>query len=193
MNNPYDVLGVPYNATREQINAAYREKARLYNEKGQLGKLDELNEAYDRIILEASSNGSGGYSSRGSYSAADFRDIESKINSGRYEDAQVLLDGMPEISRSAEWYYLKGLVYQKKGWLEQALNMFATASNMEPSNGKYKAAYNKTVSQQNGGYRSSQGSSSDSGCGCSVCNMCMGLLCLDSCCECMGGDCIPGC
>ena len=83
MNNPYDVLGVPYNATREQINAAYREKARLYNEKGQLGKLDELNEAYDRIILEASSNGSGGYSSRGLYSAADFRDIESKINSGR--------------------------------------------------------------------------------------------------------------
>ncbi len=194
MNNPYDVLGVPYNATREQINSAYREKARLYNERNQLGKLDELNDAYDRIILEASSRGSSaGYASRGSYSAADFADIESKIHSGRYEDAQILLDGMPEQSRSAEWYYLKGLVYQKKGWLEQALNMFATASNMEPYNNKYKNAYNKLNSQQNGGYKSSHGSSSDSGCGCSVCNVCMGLLCLDGCCECMGGDLIPGC
>ena len=194
MNNPYDVLGVPYNATREQINAAYREKARQYNESNRLDKLEELNEAYDRIILEASSrSSSSGYSSRGSYSAADFADIESKINSGRYEDAQVLLDGMPEISRNAEWYYLKGLVYQRKGWLEQALNMFASASNLEPGNDKYRAAYNKTVSQQNGGYKSGRSSSSDSGCGCSVCNICMGLLCLDSCCECMGGDLIPGC
>ncbi len=194
MNNPYDIIGVPYNATREQINAAYREKARKYNEAGQLDKLDELNEAYDRIILEASSSGaSGGYSSRGSYSAAGLRDIESRINSGRIEDAQVLLDGIPEESRNAEWYYLKGLVFQKKGWLEQALNMFATASNMEPENGKYRAAYNKLNSQQYGGYKSSGRSSSDSDCGCSVCNMCMGLLCLDSCCECAGGDCIPGC
>lgn len=204
MNNPYYVLGVPQNATREQINAAYREKARIYSEKNQLSKLDELNEAYDSVILNAGSSGhSQSSTSSSSYSYGykavnSYDDIITKINARRLEDAQILLDGIPEASRDAEWYYLKGTVFQMKGWLDQAANMFAAAHGMDPGNSKYRQAYENVVSQQNGGYKTQRSRSSNSGCsgsGCddSVCSMCMGLLCLDSCCECMGGDCIPGC
>lgn len=197
MNNPYDVLGVPQNATRDQINSAYREKAREYSEKNQLNKLDELNEAYDSVILNAGASGSSqsGYSQTSSgkyYNTVDYSDIAAKISAHRLEDAQILLDGIPEGSRGADWYFLKGAVYEKKGWLEQAANMYATAHGMEPSNSKFRAAYEKVTSQQNGGYKTAR-RSSNSGCGGSFCDMCLGLLCLDSCCECMGGDCIPGC
>ena len=198
MNNPYDVLGVPQNATREQINAAYREKARIYSEKNQMNKLDELNEAYDNVILNAGSSGQRQSSASSSYSygyntANNYDDIIAKINAHRLEDAQILLDGIPESSRNAEWYYLKGTVFQMKGWLDQAANMFAAAHGMEPGNGKYRQAYENVVSQQSGGYKTQRSRSSNSGCDDSVCSMCMGLLCLDSCCECMGGDCVPGC
>ena len=191
MKNPYDVLGVPQGASKEQVNAAYRELLRRYQNSGEQKKIDELNEAYDSLIMGGSYSSQSSYSSsQSSYSSfADYSDIRAKINSGRLDDAQTLLDGIPEGSRDAQWYYLKGTIQQKRGWLEEAAKNFATASNLDPSNNTYKMAYNKVNKARSGGYRTERRQDS----GASACDICSGLLCADCCCECMGGDLIPCC
>ena len=197
MKNPYDVLGVPCGASMEQVNAAYRELSRKYAGDGSAAaqkRMEELNAAYDEILM--GSHSAAGYSA-GSGSAnagADYSDIRSKINIGRLDDAQILLDGVPEYNRNAEWYYLKGTVQQKRGWLEEAAKNFETASNLDPSNNTYKMAFNRVNNARNGGYRTERTGNrrgSDSDCG--GCDMCTGLLCADCCCECFGGDFIPCC
>lgn len=186
MRNPYEILGVPQGASIERVNNAYREKARQYNESCQSDKLRELNEAYDSIIMDSSGNSCGSY-----YSGPDYSDIRAKINSRRLEDAQLLLDGVPENMRDAEWYYLKGTVFQKRGWLEEAINNLAHACNMAPSNDTYRRAYDAACQAQNGGYKAQRNNSRDDGC--DFCSICTGLICADTCCECMGGDLMPCC
>ncbi|MCQ2477125.1 MAG: J domain-containing protein [Clostridia bacterium] len=184
MKNPYEILGVSMYATREQINAAYQQLSRQYAESGNMRKQQELDEAYDRIMLE------GDYSFQNVYYGADFSDIRHRIDSGRLEDAQILLDGVPESQRNGEWNYLKGTICQKKGWLEEAEKYFRRATELDSSNETYKSAYDNINSYSNGGYKT-KGKNSDSDCSC--CNICSGLLCADCCCECMGGDIIPCC
>ena len=185
MKNPYEVLGIPQGAGMEQGNAAYRELLRRYQDANNLRMIDELNAAYDSIVM--------GGASANSYNTgnADYSDIRAKINSGRLDDAQILLDGMPEYGRDAQWYYLKGTIQQKRGWLEEAAKNFATASNLDPSNNTYKMAYNKVNNARTGGYKTERREKEKSGC--SGCDMCTGLICADCCCECFGGDLIPCC
>ena len=185
MRNPYEVLGIPQGAGMEQVNAAYRELLRRYQDANNLRMIDELNAAYDSIVM--------GGASANSYNTgnADYSDIRAKINSGRLDDAQILLDGMPEYGRDAQWYYLKGTIQQKRGWLEEAAKNFATASNLDPSNNTYKMAYNKVNNARTGGYKTERREKEKSGC--SGCDMCTGLICADCCCECFGGDLIPCC
>lgn len=189
MTDPYRVLGVPAGASPEQVDAAYRELMRRYSETDPQ-RIAELNEAYDAIVMNYGSR--DGYSSAGSYSyqgSADYSDVRAKINSGRLEDAQVILDGIPEWSRDAQWYYLKGTIQQKRGWLEEAAKNFETANVMDPSNREYEAAYRKVTTARSGGFRTER----EDRRGCSGCEICEGLLCADCCCECMGGDLIPCC
>ena len=189
MRNPYEVLGIPQCASKEQIDAAYRELMRKYQDNGDGGRMDELNQAYDSIVMGSYSNTSG----YGNYRyTPDYSDIRAKINSGRLDDAQTLLEGIPEGSRDAHWFYLKGTIQQKRGWLEEAAKNFATASTLDPSNNTYQMAYNKVNNARSGGYRTER-RSSDEKKGCSGCDMCTGLLCADCCCECFGGDLIPCC
>ena len=193
MRNPYEILGIPQGAGMEQVNAAYREMLRIAQSSGDQRKIDELNQAYDTIVMGSSGSSASGYSAGGysNPSTADYSDIRAKINSGRLDDAQILLDGIPEYSREAQWYYLKGTVQQKRGWLEEAAKNFATASNLDPSNNTYKMAYNKVNSSRSGGYRTERRRNRDDDSGC--CNACTGLICADCCCECFGGDLIPCC
>ena len=192
MKDPHYILGVPAGASPEQLNAAYRELMRKYQDEGNSKKIDELNAAYDYIIMHGSGNSA--HNNYGGYNAVpDYTDIRAKINSGRLDDAQTLLDGMPEGTRDAQWYYLKGTIQQKRGWLEEAAKNFATASNLDPSNNTYKMAYNKVSNARSGGYRTERRRSDGEKSGCSGCDMCTGLLCADCCCECFGGDLVPCC
>ncbi len=204
MNNPFEILGVSQNATDEQIREAYRFLARKYGEELEAqpdsqfikNKMSELDRAYDEIIMSRnggnrnSSYGSADSKFYGSYnSTADFSDIRSKIRAGRLDDAQMLLDGVPESSRTAEWYYLKGNIQQRKGWLEEAYGNFAAACRLDPDNREYKAAFDGMQNSRSGGYRTVQNEKR----GTSFCDVCTGLLCADCCCECMGGDLISCC
>ena len=196
MKNPYEVLGVTSSASMDEIKRAYRDKARLYSENQT--KMDELNDAYDFIINNLSSNRTDSSYSENSYGSAagqtsEFGDIRAKLNSGRIDDAEMLLDGIPYQRRNAEWYYLKGTIQHRKGWLESALESFQKANELEPGNTEYEAAYNQLKRESKGDFRKSrQDDDSDGGC-CSPCNICSSLMCADCCCECMGGDLIRCC
>lgn len=195
MKDPYEVLGISRNATDEEVKNAYRELARKYhpdnytdNSLSDLAseKMQEINEAYDKIMNERRGTGTGygyGYSS-------NFADIRSLIEQGKLEEAQELLDGVPVGKRDAEWYFLNGSVLYHRGWFDSAYTSFATACRMNPSNPEYRAAFNQMQYQRRGyGYRGHTGKGGD----CSGCDVCSGLICADCCCECLGGDLIRCC
>jgi len=201
VQNPYDVLGLPENATDDQIKHAYKELVRKYNDDnygdGPLSgiaqeKMQEIDEAYDAIILnrgssfgsEKAQTPSGDNYNFNKHSRSEYNDIRATIQSGRIDDAQTLLDGIPPAMRNAEWYYLKGTVHHRRGWLEEAVKNYQTACNMDPNNSEYSAALNNINNSRSGEYRTEKSGNS----GCSSCDICSSLLCADCCCECFGGN-----
>ncbi len=200
MKNPYEVLGVSSNATDDEIKTAYRNLARKYHPDNYANnplsdlaeeKMKEINDAYDEI-MNMRRNGSakqtsGGYSS---YQNSQFSNIRTLISQNRLDEAQRMLDGVDISSRNAEWYFLNGSVQYKRGWFENAYTNFATACRMDPSNSEYRAALNQMQHTRRGG---NPYVSNGSSIGCDPCNLCLNLWCADTCCECMGGDCIGCC
>ncbi len=202
MRDPYEVLGIGKNATDEEVKKAYREMARKYhpdnyaeNPLSDLAaeKMQEINDAYDKIMN--SRRGKGKKSGSGNtytYANSSFPDIRQLIASGRFEEAQELLDGVPAANRNAEWHFLNGSVLYRRGWFDGAYSDFATACRMDPTNPEYREAFNRIQRQTRGGYHNPYGSAPNMG-GCSTCDVCQGLICADCCCECMGGDFIRCC
>ena len=203
MRDSYEVLGIQPSATDDEVKAAYRNLARKYhpdnyadNPLSDLAqeKMQEINEAYDTIVRTRKEGGSGN-SQNGGYRAPNggpsrYGDIRQMIMQNRLMDAEMLLDGIPAYARDAEWFFLKGSVLHKKGWLEEAYNHFATACRMDPSNFEYRQALNRAeAGRQTGSYRGGNAG----GAGCSGCDVCQTLICMDCCCECMGGDLIACC
>ena len=193
MNDPYKILGISPDATDDQVKAAYREMARKYHP-DQYGdnplsdlakeKMQEINEAYDTIV-RMRKEGSNTNQSRG----GRYADVRRMVSEGRIEDADTLLGGIPAVTRDAEWYFLKGSVLYKRGWLEDAYQHFSTACRMDPTNMEYRAARDQMArGRQTGTY-----TNTPVGGGCSSCDMCQALICADCCCECMGGDLIRCC
>ena len=194
MINPYEYLGLNRNATEQQVMDAYRSiAASIQNSTGtdeeKTNRMNELNEAYDFVLNEIRGTGTY-YNNSNSYnqSTSQFFDVRQRINNGRIDDAETILDGIPNNMRSAEWHYLKGMIHQRRGWLNEAYRCYQTACRMDPSNSEYAAAFNSMNTNANGGYRTSRNSSD-----CDTCDICQGLICADCCCECMGGDLIPCC
>ncbi len=210
MSDPYKVLEISPDATDDQVKEAYRKMAKKYHPDNYAGsplsdlaneKMKEVNEAYDQIMAQRKGGGagskSGGYSGGAGYAGSNpnssFQDVRSLIMSGRIADAEQILNGVPMDRRNAEWYFLKGTVLYRRGWLEEAYNHYSRAAQMEPSNPEYQQAFNQINMQRRGAYGGYNPNMRRSAGGCSACDMCCGLMCMDSCCECMGGDCIRGC
>ncbi len=197
MNNPYEYLGVSRNATEKDIMDAYRRIAgEITNsnipDSEKTYRMNELNNAYDTILNDLrgtasySADSSNQYQHNNGYS--QYSDIRQQINSGRLDDAEIILNGVPQQMRNAEWYYLKGVIHQRRGWLNDAYGCYQTACSMEPQNREYSAAFNSLNNNARGGYRTNKNTKNTD-----VCDICTGLLCADCCCECCGGDLIPCC
>ena len=229
MSNPYEVLGVPENASDEQIKKAYRKLAKQYHPDNYVdnplkdladSKMKEINEAYDTIQKERasgtgytgrSSGGSygfggyghnpyGSYGSRGNdgYGSSDanpFNRVRMLINNNRFDEAQVILERMESAQRNAEWHFLMGLVYYRKGWLQNARDEINFACASDPYNREYRAFQQQMNSGSPGSpYAGMNTNRSGGPCGDqSLCGCCGDLLCLDCCCECTGHDLIPCC
>lgn len=192
MNDPYSVLGVSQNASEDEIKKAYRDLARKYhpdnyhdNPLADLAqeKMKEINEAYDAIMKGAApkSERSGGQSGGSSYKgSAEFAQVRSAINSGNIGLAENLLNS--STTRNAEWHFLMGSVYYRKGWLDDALRYYQTATNMDPANLEYRQALNY-MNQGGQAYRP-YGYSQNNASNCSMCDVCTAFICADMCCRC---------
>ena len=198
MKNPYEVLGVSQNASDEEIKTAYRNLAKKYHPDNYNDspladlaeeKMKEINEAYDSIC-DMRRNGSssnysaGSYGTDSSYSSTSYPDVRQYIMNGRLDDALELLNGVGEGNRNAEWYFLMGMIYSRKGWGDQAYNYFQRAYQMDPGNPEFKAAFNSVNSRR---AYSNPGYNTNNGMGCSVCDICTGLMCANCLCNCCGG------
>lgn len=203
MKNPYSILGVNEKTSDVDIKKAYRNLARKYqtddiNPETATKKMDELNLAYDEIMSKRRSGGlNNNYSNindsnnsesygAGIYSS-QYPDIRQKIGNGQIDDAQTLLDGIPNDMRTAEWFYLKGVVQQRKGWIEEAFKNYSIAHDMDPTNDEYKSAYNSLNNNSNQSYYGNRnyGNNRMGRSDCDACDICMGLMCFDACCDCI--------
>lgn len=196
MKNPYEVLGVSPSDTDDQIKSAYRELAKKYHPDNYHDnplfdlageKMKEINKAYDAIMNERRTGNSGQSQDTGGYSAyqnSKFSEIRIHIQNNNLEQAQTMLDSIPIQERDAEWYYLNGSVLYKRGWFDSAYTNFATACRMNPSNPEYRTALNNITMQRSGSNPYRGGSSMQ---GCTACDVCQGLICLDCLCRGCGG------
>lgn len=199
MKSPYEILGVAETATDEEIKRAYRELAKKYHPDNYNDspladlaeeKMKEINEAYDKIC-EMRRNGysgsasSGSYGTAGSYTQTSYPDVRSYIANGRLDDALEILNGVPAEQRGAEWYFLMGIIFSRKGWTEQANTYFQEAHRREPSNAEYAAAVNNMNARRT--YNNPGYNTGNENMGCSVCDICSAMMCADCLCSCCGG------
>ena len=198
--NPYDVLGVPENASEEEIKKAYKELVKKYhpdkyqdNPLADLAeeKLQEVNEAYDMLMKNRNSGSSGSYSygnygsgsgSGGSYGTPDYMAVRRYIDAGNLTAAENILNSTKD--RSAEWFFLSGMLSYRKGWYDDAVNKLKTANDLAPNNMEYSQAYGRIINMggayQNQAYGRGYGSSNDMCCQALQC-----YICADCCCDCI--------
>ena len=198
MNNPYRVLGLTPDATDDEIKEAYRTLAKKYHPDNYVNnpladlaeeKMKQLNEAYDQI--QAKRAGRAGGRSGDGYTASRFAEIRAAMQSGRYADAEIMLDSVLQNDRDAEWNFLKGCVLLQRGWYTDAQKYLETACYMDPHNTEYRDTLSRvrqSAAEYGRTYRNQTGSS-DNG----MCDMCSTLICMDCLCECFGGDLISCC
>ncbi|MBR2934170.1 MAG: DnaJ domain-containing protein [Oscillospiraceae bacterium] len=188
MNDPYSVLGVSANASDDEIKKAYRELARKYHpdnyQNNPLADLAEekmkaINEAYEAIqkMREGGHNASGGAQSYQTYSTQSqdpaFARVRMLINSGNISQAEAVLDEIG--NHSAEWYFLRGAVAYRKGWLDEAMQNYQIACRMDPNNMEYRQAL--AMMQRGGGGYTPYGYSNTDLSDCCTTYLCLRCLC----------------
>ncbi len=196
MKDPYEVLGVSRNATPEEIKKAYRKLAKKYHPDSYVNnpladlaaeKFKEVNEAYEQISSGKAGNSQGQSYQTSTGGSGNFAQIRNLINMNRLNEAEQELDRLA--NRNAEWYFLKGTIFMRRGWHAQGLNFIRQAVNMDPHNTEYRNTLNQYMAQTQQ-YRT-VGTNMSSNIG--PCECCQGLICADCCCECLGGDLISCC
>lgn len=201
--DPYKVLGVTPQTSDDDVKRAYRELARKYHPDNYVGspladlaetRMKEINQAYDMIMNARTGGGSAGASaSSGAYSrqgdgtgggraSGIYAQVRDAINKGNLSLAEEMLQRSP--ARDAEWYFLMGTVYFRKGWYDEARSSFMQACSMDPNNAEYRNALNMVnMGAGYGGYRPMNSMS--------MCDCCTTMLCMNCCCNtcCGGGGC----
>lgn len=210
MKDPYSILGITKAATDEEVKAAYHELARKYHPDNYTDdnplkdlakeKMQEVNEAYDKITRDRAKKKSGKGNSNNEFNGDGFGGVYGKvrklINDRNFRAAEVELSGIAQPDRTAEWHYLASVLLMHRNRVNDAMRELEIACNMDPSNEEYQRAkemfnntangYQNTYYNNNpyasAGYQQRRSSTDD------ACNCCANLVCLDCLCECCGGD-----
>ncbi len=157
MNDPYQVLGVPRGATDEEIKKAYRDLARKYHPDNYHDdpladlaqeRMKEINAAYEQVCKErgtghggqstASYRGSGasGQSAYQTGGASVLQRARMLIAAGDLGRAEALLNEYGD--HNAEWHFLKGVICDRRGWMDEARRHYESAVQMDPGNPEYR-------------------------------------------------------
>lgn len=202
MRDPYQVLGVPSTATDEEVKKAYRNLARKYhpdnyhdNPLADLAqeRMKEINEAYEEIQTQrkrgasagsygtssgytgGASYGYGGYGGYQSY-AGPYQRVRMAILQNNLNLAEELLNAMQD--HDAEWNFLKGVLCQKRGWMDEAKRYYQTAVQMDPDNSEYQQALDRAEGRQTAYRPDGYGSVSTGNCHMNPClPFCLPLFC----------------
>ncbi len=75
-----------------------------------------------------------------------FLKVRSDIQAEELLRAEELLDGVED--HCAEWHFLKGAVYYRKGWMDEAQTHYETAARMEPENREYREAVDRMKNEE---------------------------------------------
>lgn len=201
MRDPYEVLEVRKGSSKDEIKNAYKRLAKQYhpdqfdnNPLRDLAeeRMREINEAYDYLMKNVGNNSYGSndfndYNRRESNSSYSnksvYETVRMDINQGNYASAEQKLNSMA--FKDAEWNYLMGTIYMKKGWYDSANNYITTAYNLNPANSEYRTAFNQMNNQAHNYRQTYYGKNSKDN---DMCDLCVKLWCADTLCECMGGD-----
>ncbi len=200
MTDPYKVLGVSPDASDDEIKKAYRTLARKYHpdkyrdsDLADLAseKMKEVNAAYEEIQNIRKNGGNTNKSNQGGYNYNTntnsknprYAEIRRLLNDGNIAAAEAKLMEVHEGDRIAEWNFLYACVLIKKGQYVDAQRYLDIACSMDPYNREYRSAKEQLHRQANG-----YGNEYDTprGVGCSCCDICAGLMCMDCLCSCIG-------
>ncbi len=143
MREEYKVLGLNENASKEEVERAYKTlkdkylRERFYE--GEIGNeaaknLTKLENAYAEISATWLGNGE-------SFDGNAYAEIERLIKDKKLDVAQSKLDDISE--RNAEWHYLQAVIFYRKNWTNESKKQIEIAMNMEPNNPKYSETYTK--------------------------------------------------
>ena len=205
--NAYEILGLPTNASMEQVETRYRELRAQYQrdrflpgEEGEEAceRLQQIEVAYRDILTSREEQNQ----SRDFFDDNDYTQIQELISTGRLEEAQALLD--ERSVRDAEWHYIQSILFYKRNWFLESKKQLELACQMDPNNARYRQSLEKltrilasnTISPDqmrttsrptNDNYSNmgaGNGTCTGSSCGdCLLCNACC------NCMQCMGGGC----
>lgn len=203
MDEFYRILGVQNTATDDEIKRAYIKLKRKYDpqnyeketlKKHALEKTNEITKAFDTIMNERRSKrieNNNNNQFKENFDNNDIEVAEDYIKSGEMQKAEHILSNVKQENRNAKWYYLKGIILFKKGWLLEATNFFEMAVQLDPTNEEYKNALERAKWQRGGGFnRPPQGGMfneqypNGEPIGCGFCDVCGTIMCADMCCEC---------
>lgn len=165
--NPYEVLGVSPNDDEETIKKAYRNLVKKYHPDRYANsplaeqaseKLKEINLAYDIITGKSQPTGNTGYAGTGGYSGGyqqtnfevSFESVRTLITMRMTDAAEQMLGKLPQ---TAEWFFLKGIIYMNRGWYQKAREFINQACTLDPNNVEYRQAQ-QSFAQRAGSYRS---------------------------------------
>ena len=144
--NAYEILGISESATREQIDARYRELRDKYQKDrflpGDEGeeaseKLQQLEVAY-RDIIATLNESAEAFTAQDEH---DYKDVQDLISSGKLDEAQKRLD--ERVSRDAEWHYIQSILFYKRNWFLESKKQLELACEMDPDNARYKQSLEK--------------------------------------------------
>lgn len=192
--DPYKVLGITPQISDDDVKRAYRELARKYHPDNYVNnpladlaeaRMKEINEAYDMIMNQRAGKSSSQQSSYGGAYQQNtagngiYGQVRSAITSGNLAMAEEML--ARTAGRDAEWYFLMGTIYFRKGWYDEAQRCYTQACAMDPANMEYQSALNSlNMGASYGGYRPMSTVS--------ACDCCTQLIC----CNCLANCCCGG-